>query len=490
MIFPRRPRLLATVALACLIALFTFGNRDTLANVRTKYSPLSKTPTYSQKTGRPDPAAHRLPWADSFRAHFGAVTRLKGLTMAEAKKTCHWPEGQYVNFQYGPDTEWVVTERSDDEIASRRKLWHDYVMGQMIPWENVKRRFQGRGIVVTAGNHDTVMRLKVVLRRLKKLGSRLPVEIHYWDDEMTEATMKELAALYQPMSFNDLASPDNIIHVKKDRYINYQLKSASLVNSRFAEPLLLDSDNIPVLDPATLYDSRVYQEYRTVFWPDIARSWPQNPAWAITDTPCRMDEYEQESGQLMVDKRRYWYHLQLAAWLNNEQGAYYNAFLLGDKDMFRFAWHALKTDYGRPRKWLTSVGTLNGGVYCGHTFAQHHPDDARVAFMHGGLTKQVSLEMMRWNREEKGAYFRHYKRAPSDEDPLVSVHVDIVFDGASYKASHEEGFHAAMCTEMKDVKAGDLDEILPGWEKEYEELGGYWMLEQGEGKKAKGGQVN
>jgi alpha 1,2-mannosyltransferase len=302
---------------------------------------------------------------------------------------------------------------------------------------------------------------------------------------MTVDNLKELASLYQPISFNDLSQPDNIIRVEKDYFtINFQLKSAALINSKFAEPLLLDSDNIPILDPATLYDSRTYQEYRTVFWPDIARSWPQNPAWAITNTPCRMDEYEQESGQMLVDKRRYWYHLQLASWLNNEQGKYYNEFLLGDKDMFRFAWHALRTAYGRPRKWLTSVGNLNDGVYCGHSFAQYHPDDGRVAFLHGGLVKAVSREVMRWNREERGGYFRHYKRAPRDEDPATNVNVRIIWDGAEYKPNHTEAFRAAMCTDMRDISVGNLDDILPGWEKEYESLGGFWMLEQEETKKA------
>ena len=103
-----------------------------------------------------------------------------------------------------------------------------------------------------------------------------------------------------------------------------------------------------------------------------------------------MDEYEQESGQLLVDKRRFFYHLQLAAWFDNEhsRNEYYRQILLGDKDLFRFAWHALQTQYGTPAKWLTSVGTFyEDGYYCGHSFAQHHPDDGRVAFMHGGLVK-------------------------------------------------------------------------------------------------------
>ena len=89
---------------------------------------------------------------------------------------------------------------------------------------------------------------------------------------------------------------------------------------------MLDSDNTPWLPPETLYDSETYQEYGTVFWPDLARTRPQNPMWSITNTPCRMNEWEQESGQIIIDKRRYWYHMQLAAWFNSQE--YYNGFLL------------------------------------------------------------------------------------------------------------------------------------------------------------------
>lgn len=49
------------------------------------------------------------------------------------------------------------------------------------------------------------------------------------------------------------------------------LKTAALINSRFAEPLLLDSDNIPIIAPESLWESDEYREYGTIFWPDIAR---------------------------------------------------------------------------------------------------------------------------------------------------------------------------------------------------------------------------
>ncbi|WQF86714.1 Putative alpha-mannosyltransferase, nucleotide-diphospho-sugar transferase [Colletotrichum destructivum] len=426
------------------------------------------------------PDAHKLTAADEFIPHFAAVIDLKGISQQEARAACTWPAETYVDFQFSDSLEWAIEDRPVLEIELRRREWHDFVQGQMIPYASVKDRFSGRGLVIVAGNADTVMRVKVILRQLKKLGSTIPVEIHYWDNEMDIGAMADLNVLYEPIYYNDLSKDHNIVHIKKDGIfgINYQLKTAALLNSRWAEPLLLDSDNIPVLDPAILYDSLQYTEYHAVFWPDIARTRPQNPTWAIFNTPCRMAEHEQESGQLLVDKRRFWYHLQLASWLNNEQGKYYNDFLLGDKDMFRFAWHALRTTFGKPRKWLTSVGTENEGFYCGHSFAQYHPDDGRVAFLHGGLVKTVSLEVMRWNRDVKGGYLRHYKRALSEESPEVSVKVGIKWDGAAYMPFHSNKLAAAQCTDMSDVEARDLNDLLPGFEQTFREIGGYWQLDQ------------
>ena len=73
--------------------------------------------------------------------------------------------------------------------------------------------------------------------------------------------------------------------------------------------------------------------------------------------------------------------------------------------------------------------------------------------MHGSLTKIASLEVIRQNKEEKGGYFRQPKHARTDEDPSVSVHVDIISYGATYKPNYTEDFQVAMCTEMKDVGA-------------------------------------
>jgi len=405
--------------------------------------------------------------------------QLPGISMEEAKAGCTWPIMSDVNFQYIETEDWVKTDRSDLELGLRRKQWHDFVESDMLPYHQYMDRFKGRGIVIVAGNQKSMKRVRVILRQLERLGSTMAIEIHYWDDEMSEEAKKEIAAQWKhEMFFNDLSATTNIIKTNHDGYyINYQLKTAALVNSRFAEPFLLDSDNIPIIPPESLYDSSTYKEYGTIFWPDIARTRPNNPMWSITSTPCRMDEYEQESGQLLVDKRRYFYHLQLAAWFNNEHAEYYNQFLLGDKDMFRFAWHALRTEYGAPGKWLTSVGTLTDeGYYCGHSFAQYAPNGS-IAFLHGGLIKAMQREVMQWHREQRGGIFQAYKRSLHDELPSVNIEVGIKFDGADYLPNKPQDLGIGQCTDLKSVMPRPLSEILPGFEKVFEEMGGYWMLE-------------
>ncbi|KAL9106472.1 MAG: hypothetical protein Q9227_008503 [Pyrenula ochraceoflavens] len=425
--------------------------------------------------------AHKLPDADAFLPHFKAVTRIAGMTMAQAKSGCTWPAMDEIFFQYdeGTDgvTNWTENDRDDDDIEAHRNQWQDFISHDLLPYEAHKDRFQGRGIVIVAGNQKSMKRVRVILRALRKLGSKMPVEINYWDDEMTEEAQKDISSMWPDMYFNDLSAATNIIKTNHDGpYINYQLKTAAVVNSRFAEPLLLDSDNIPIVDPETLYESATYQDYGTLFWPDIARTRPNNPIWAITNTECRMDEYEQESGQLLVDKRRYFYHLQLAAWMNNAHGDYYNEFLLGDKDSFRMAWKALKTQYGSPRKWITSVGTFTDGHYCGHSFAQHHPD-GRVAFFHGGLVKTLPKQLIKWQRESQGGIFQAYKRSDYDEQPHIVVNLSIKWDAAEYMPDRPVDMGVASCTDYYEVEARPLDEIVPDFETTFEEIGGYWMLE-------------
>ena len=424
--------------------------------------------------------AHRLPNTDALFRHFKAVLEMPYMTLAEAKSGCSWNVSEQIGFQFNADVDWNQKGRPQEEIENKREQWQEFVKNDMLnlPYHDHQHRFNGRGIVVIAGDLKTLIRVHMLLKALVRLGSQLPVEIHYYDNEMSEESKANLTSIWPDIYFNDLSASTNAV---KTTYgpvegRNYQFKTAALVNSRFAEPIMLDADNIPVLDPASLYESPVYKEYGTLFWPDIARTRPANPMWAITNTKCRMNEYEQESGQLVVDKRKFYYHLRLSHFFASDAW-YYGQILLGDKDLFRFSWHALKTKYGFPPKWVTSVGTINDGFYCGHTFAQHHPD-GRVAFMHAGFLKMMANQVMRWQRETNGGVYQVYKRSKYDENHEVNVQNRIKWDNADYlpRDFKTDPVQVGWCVDYDQVTIRPLEEIVPGFEKTFDEIGGYWPV--------------
>lgn len=67
--------------------------------------------------------------------------------------------------------------------------------------------------------------------------------------------------------------------------------------------LYLDSDNILLADPSYLFSSPIYQEHGIVLWPDITKDGPANPIWRMTGVQCKPDEWQVDSGQILVDKK-------------------------------------------------------------------------------------------------------------------------------------------------------------------------------------------
>ncbi|KAH0360996.1 hypothetical protein KCU65_g9012, partial [Aureobasidium melanogenum] len=466
---------------------------------------------------QPDSDLHHLQTNDEFLPFIAGISKLQNLSVTDAYGTCHYDEQELSSFHYNGDADWVHEPLDTEVIQPLRDAWQQFVKHSLISWEAVKHKYNGRGIVIIGGGHSSVKRIKVILRALKRYGSQLPVEINFFGDEMNASLQEELTAVYSSdrLFFNDLSQSDQTWKTYKVFMENYQLKTAGIINARFAEILLLDVDNFPTSDPAELFESKIYKEYGSVFWPDHPRTRKEHPAWAVFNTPCRRDEYEFETGQLLVDKRRYFYHLQLAAWMNTQE--YWRTMLLGDKDLFRYAWHGLKTRYDG----------MGGSkmVYCGHTFGQAYPDHkdgddgSGIAFLHGGALKTMSAPLLARLFKLNGGIFTHFKRvsatsledwtrvesgvdikswsagfyynltqdyAPSD---LISADADFDLDGltiskeqiASLALTDKDANENIMCLGLVYVEArpiAELGEDAAGFEKLFRELGGYWMIEE------------
>ena len=97
------------------------------------------------------------------------------------------------------------------------------------------------------------------------------------------------------------------------------------------------------------------------------------------DIECK-DEYEQESGQIVIQKTfpGVYKALSLAYFFQSKPELYFKL-LLGDKDTFRYAWRALNFSYhlvtkiNKVRPNLGVLGTLESNQVCGSSMVQFSP---------------------------------------------------------------------------------------------------------------------
>lgn len=195
-------------------------------------------------------------------------------------------------------------------------------------------RFAGRGIVVCAGGSRVFTNAFVlawVLRRA--LGCSLPIEVwHFGAEEMSPS----MAALLAELEVDTVDALPRIALEGADVRDGWQLKPFAIRHSRFAEVLLLDADQVPVRDPAEVFEWQQYRETGAVFWPDVVELRENNPIWAALGLPPQRT-ISLESGQVLVDKRRHWRALSVVGALNAEAERLYRM-IYGDKDTFLLGW--------------------------------------------------------------------------------------------------------------------------------------------------------
>ena len=79
-----------------------------------------------------------------------------------------------------------------------------------------------------------------------------------------------------------------------------------LVLSSYREILYLDSDNVAVRDPETLFSEPMFQETGSLFWHDFwDADWAPDAPLVLGVNATSMPSSTAESGQMLLDKRRY-----------------------------------------------------------------------------------------------------------------------------------------------------------------------------------------
>lgn len=264
------------------------------------------------------------------------------------------------------------------DIKRIKKRWKDY-MNSIEPYPD---KFKGRGIVISAGGVGYFTCAWILIKGLKASGCHLPIEVWYYGNELSDGIIKELESL--KVSCNNLS---DFIPANSSGYL---YKPLSILKSKFEEVLFLDADNYCVKNPEFLFDSNEYKEFGAIFWPDFWQTAKENPIWQISGVPYS-NEKEQESGQILIHKKKCWRELNLCYYFNLTKRIYYE-FLLGDKDTFRFAWHALKKDFYYIGIEPSTCGYFtSSGAFRGITMVQHSPD-GEICFLHRNLLKWDVVE--------------------------------------------------------------------------------------------------
>jgi len=235
-------------------------------------------------------------------------------------------------------------------------------------------RFSGRGVVIAAGGRTLLTNAWVAIRMLRRSGCTLPVEV--WHLGVREYDT-HWAQLVEPFDVRCVDACEVRKTYPHQRLHGWELKPYAITHCPFKEVLYLDADNVPIVDPAFLFDTPQYQEHGTIFWPDFGRLGPDRSAWRVFGNIPYRDEPEVESGQIVIDKSRTWDCLMLCHWYMQNSNNFFFYHVHGDKEVFHVAWRKLDRAYAMPARGIDALPC----VMCQHDF------QGRRIFQHRNMRK-------------------------------------------------------------------------------------------------------
>ncbi len=238
---------------------------------------------------------------------------------------------------------------------------------------------QGTGIVFCAGDALAVERAIICSKILRYYNCSLPIEVFSFPDELS--SLEERALRKEGMQLRTVGQLE-----KGDMWKAFHIKAAAIQQCSFNQILYLDTDSYLLRDPTYLFNSPQYQKHGILVWPDFTKSHPSNPAWRLLGIPCR-NEYEMESGQIIIDRTRHQDVLHVAEYMSQEEASFYK-FTGGDRDSFRIAFLSLNKTWSGPSRTLATAGLAQ--PFGGHTMLQSDPF-GKWTFVHANLIKHTSF---------------------------------------------------------------------------------------------------
>ncbi|GAB9464519.1 Rxlr-like protein [Globisporangium polare] len=228
------------------------------------------------------------------------------------------------------------------------------------------------------------------IKSLRAMGCTLPVELWYIASE-TNVQHPILQALTRDYGAF-------LREIKDPRATKFYTKMYAVFYSAFDQVLLLDSDNFAVKDPTFLFETSEFKTTGAMFWPDFWRAkktifniQPRSFVWDVFDLDY-VDMFEQESGQVMIDRRRHLPAMNAMMYYAVHPHLVENLRLVwGDKDLFRFAWMKTNSTFHMISMPPGAAGRKlpDKNVFCGVTMVQHDTNN-EIMFLHRNQEKLSS----------------------------------------------------------------------------------------------------
>ncbi len=249
----------------------------------------------------------------------------------------------------------------DNVIEAHRLVFREKIT--KIPPYPVNK-FTGKGIVISGGieandrlSHGYGPCIWVLVNELRRVGCDLPIQVwHMGPMEMDPYFAKLLGGL----GVECVDAHEFTKHHPARILCGWELKVYSTIWSPFEEVLFLDADNSPAgRDPSFLFREGRYKDHGAIFWPDYD-GWRLDPGvWKIFALPFH-DEAAFESGQYLVNKRKWWRAINTAMILAEHSDFCFRHFY-GDKETFHIGARMTGQSYAMP---------CNPGWFT-HTIVQH-----------------------------------------------------------------------------------------------------------------------
>ncbi|POM68154.1 Hypothetical protein PHPALM_15721 [Phytophthora palmivora] len=270
--------------------------------------------------------------------------------------------------------------------------------------------------------------------------------------------MRKVTASIDPL--HQLAANDSIDitfrEIDDPAAVAFSTKVFAIYHSAFDRVLFLDSDNVPVRDPSFLFQTPEFASTGAVFWPDFWH--PQHTLFYLGEDSLLwellglqfVDMFEQESGQLAIDRRRHGAPLELLHFFTFHRPNPFVQLKLvwGDKDLFRLAWLKLEVPFTMIQSPPAIAGKIINGSFCGMTMVQHDAQGA-VLFLHrnshkltGGTTRNSPDKKLKVIQEKLPSETMIRKYEDSYPDAAIWTHL-LSFRRSSPRSKYQiETYHA------------------------------------------------